>query len=93
MNSENNKISDLHTLYTYRQNKRYVALSNFSFNYVWKNFKLCKKLYKTYKKLCKNFRFKYQLQRLIMNLNYLMDYILYQIFNIILIVLSKNMEQ
>ena len=41
----------------------------------------------------KTINLKYQLRRQIMNLNYLMKHILYQIFKIILIISSKNTEQ
>ena len=74
MNSENSKISDPHRLLlnlsdkiNLRSKDEYVDLSNLSIYYTWENIK------KSYKK--KNL--KYQLRHGMMNLNYLMDDILY----------------
>ena len=81
MNSENSKTSDPHRLLlnlsdkiNLKRSDKYVALSNLSIYYTWKNIK------KSYK----NGEFKYQLQHRLKNLSYLMDYILYHIFKIIL---------
>ena len=81
MNSENSKTSDPKRLLFnladkigVRRKDIYIALSNLSIYYTWKNIK------KSYKK--KNL--KYQLQNGIKNLNYLMDHILYKTFKIIL---------
>ena len=65
MNSENSKISD--PKINLRSKDEYVDLSNLSIYYTWENIK------KSYKK--KNL--KYQLRHGMMNLNYLMDDILY----------------
>ena len=46
--------------------------------------------YKKFIQKCKNF--KYQPQRGMMNSNYLMDHILYQIFKIFLSISTKNIE-
>ena len=48
---------------------------------------------KIYKNHTKAINLKYQLQREMINLNYLTDHILYQIFKIILIMSTKNMEK
>ena len=81
MNSKNSKTSDPHRVLLkitgkidLRGKNKYIALSNLSIYYTWKNIK------KSYK----NNEFKYQLQHGMKNLNYLMDHILYQIFKIIL---------
>ena len=87
MNSENNKTSGPHRLLlnlsdkiNLKRSAKYVALSNLSIYYTWKNIK----------KLCKN-NLKYQLQHGMMEcLNYLMDHILYQIFKIILSISLKT---
>ena len=57
-----------------RRKDKYIALSNLSIYYTWKNMK------NSYK----NNKFKNQLQYGMKNLNYLMDHILYQISKIIL---------
>ena len=76
MNSENNKTSDLHRLIlnlidkvNLKANVKYVALSNLSIYYTWKNKKFIKKL-----------NLKYQPQHRTSKMNYWMNYILYQIF-------------
>ena len=81
MNSENSKTSDPHRLLLnltdkidLRRKDKYVALSNLSIYYTWKNIK------KSYK----NNNSRYQLQHGRKNLNDLMDHILYHIFKIIL---------
>ena len=81
MNSENSKTSDLYRLFLkltdkidLKRKEKYVALSNLSIYYIWKNIKSHTKV--------TNLR--YQLQHGMENLNYLMDHILYQIFKIIL---------
>ena len=80
MNSKNNKTSKPHILVLnltdkldLRRSDEYVALSNFSIYYAWKNIK----------KPYNNNKFKIQLQHGIMNLNYLMGLFLYHIFKII----------
>ena len=77
MNSEKSKASDPHILLFNPSDKinlnrsdEYVALSNLSIYYAWKNIK------KSHKNL------KHQLRHGIKSLNYLMDYILHQIFKI-----------
>ena len=65
MNSENSKISD--PKINLRSKDEYVDLSNLSIYYTWENIK------KSYKK--KNL--KDQLRHGMMNLNYLMDHIVY----------------
>ena len=81
MNSKNSKTSDPHGLLlnltdkiNFKRSDKYVALSNLSIYYTWKNIK------KSYK----NNKFIYQLQHEMKNLNYMMDHILHQIFKIIL---------
>ena len=81
MNSKINKTSETHRLLLnladkidLKRSDKYVALSNLSVYYTWKNVK------KSYK----NSKFKLQVQRGMNNLNYSMDCILYQIFYIIL---------
>ena len=80
INSENSKTLKPHILTLKLVNKldlRYgekvIALSNLSIYYTWKNIK---NIY--------NNKFKNLLQHGMMNLNYQMDLILYQIYNIIL---------
>ena len=48
---------------------------------------------KKYKKSCNNNKLKIQLEHGMKNFNYLIDYILYQIFNIILSTYLKRMEK
>ena len=74
MNSENSETSDPHRLLLnltdkidLRRKEKYIALSNLSIYYTWKN---TKKPYKNNKFGVKN-------------LNYLMDHVLNQIFKII----------
>ena len=81
MNSGNNKTSDSHILLLdvsdkidLKRSDKYVALSNLSIYYTWKNIK----------NDTKAINLKNQLQRGIKNLSYLMDHILYQIFKITL---------
>ena len=81
MNSENSKISERHVLILKLTNKlnlrigeKIIALSNLSIYYTWKNIKSS---YNSNK-------FKIYAQHGMINLNYLMDHILYQIFKIIL---------
>ena len=90
MNSENSKISDPHRILlnltdkiNLKRSDKYVALTNLSNFYTWKNIK---NLYKSNK-------LKYQLQHGMQSLNYLMDHILYQIFRITLNTSLKNMKQ
>ena len=75
MNSKNSKAPDPHRLLlnltdkkNLKRSDKYVALSNLSIYYT------CNLLS----------NLKYQLQREMMNLNYLIDHILYQMFRIIL---------
>ena len=81
MNSENSKTSDPYRLLLNLTDKiylrgkdKYIALSNLSMYYTWK----------IYKRHIKTINLRFQLQHGMKNLNYLMDYILYQIFKIIL---------
>ena len=81
MNSENSKTSDPHRLLLnltdkidLRRKDKYIALSNLSIYYTWKNIK------KSYK----NNKFKISAPTWNEELEYLMDHILYQIFKIIL---------
>ena len=81
MNSENSKTSDPYRLLLnltdkiyLRRKDKYIALSNLSMYYTWK----------IYKRHIKTINLRFQLQHGMKNLNYLMDYILYQIFKIIL---------
>ena len=81
MNSENNTTSKPHVLILHltdkidlRRDEKSIALSNLSIYYTWKNIK------KSYN----NNKLKYLLQYGMVNLNYQMDHILYQIFKIIL---------
>ena len=87
MNSKNSKISDPHRLLLNLSDKidlkrsdKYVALSNRSIYYTWKNMK-------------KLINLKYQLLRGMKNLNYLMDHILHHIFKIILSKSLRNMKK
>ena len=77
MNSENCKTSDPHRKLlnlkhklNLRRSNKYVALSNLSIYYTWKNIK----------SHTKTINLKYQLQHGMTSLNYLLDDILYQIF-------------
>ena len=81
MNSKNSKISEPHVLIhkltdklDLRRGEKIIALSNLSICYTWKNLKAH----------TITINLKYQLQRGMINLNYRMVYILYQIFKIIL---------
>ena len=89
MNSENSKTSDPHRLLlnlsdkiNLKRSDKYVALSNLSIYYTWKNMK------KSYK----NNKFKISASTEMKSLNYLMDYILYQILKITLIISLKKHE-
>ena len=81
VNSENSKTSDPHRLLLNLPNKidlrrkdKYIALSNLSIYYTWKNMKKSHKI----------INLKYQLRYEMKNLNCLIDQILYQIFKNIL---------
>ena len=81
MSSGSSKASDLHRLLlnlsdeiNLKRSDKYVALSNLSIYYTWKNIE----------KSCKIVNSKYQLQRGTKNFYYLMYQILYQIFKCIL---------
>ena len=81
MNSKKSKTSDPRRLLLnlidkidLRREDKYIALSNLSIYYTWKNIK------KSYKII----NLKYQLRHRMKNSNYLMDHILYQIFKNIL---------
>ena len=89
MNSENCRTSEYHVLLLklackldLRRGQKNVALSNLSIYYTWKN---VKSSYKNNK-----YVLQYLLQYVVMNLNYQMDHIQYQIFKIILNILLKN---
>ena len=90
INSENSKITDPHRVLlnltdkiNVKRSDKYVALSNLSIYYTWKNTK----------SITKKINLKYQLQHGLKNLNYLMNHIMYKIFKTILSVSSKNMRQ
>ena len=82
MNSENSKTSRRHVLilkltdkFNLRKGEKRIALSNLSIYYTWKN------IQKSYN----NNKFKISnVRHGMINLNYQMDHILYQIFKIIL---------
>ena len=81
INSENSKTSKAHVLILkltneldLRRGEKIIALSNLSIYYTWKNIK------SSYN----NNKFKMSAPTRIINLNYLTDRILYQIFKIIL---------
>ena len=81
MNSENIKTSDPHTILlnlsdkiNLKRRNKYVALSNLSIYYTWKNIK------KSYR----NNKFQISAPTWNANMNYLMDHNVYQIFNIVL---------
>ena len=89
MNSENSRTSEYHVLVLKltdkldlrRRGQKSVALSNISIYYTWRNIK------GSYN----NNKFKiYLLQHGVMNLNYQMDHIQYQIFKIILSIFLRN---
>ena len=65
------------------RNKKYFALSDISICYTWK---------KTLKSYIKSINLKCKLQNGTINLNYLIDQILYQTFEFILSILSKNIK-
>ena len=88
MNSKDSKTSDAHRLLLnltdkidLRRKDKYIALSNLSIYYTWKNIKTS----------YKNSKFKISAPRWMKNLNYLMDHTLYQIFKIILNIYYKSM--
>ena len=81
MISKNSKAFDRHIILLnltdkikLKRSDKYVALSNFSMYYTWKNTK----------SLIGIINLKYQLQHGMNNLNYLIDHALYQFFKIIL---------
>ena len=81
MNSENSKTSDSQKLLlnltdkiNSKRSDKYVALSNLSIYYTWKNIKSHTKIT----------NLKYQPQDGMRSLNYLIDHILHQIFKIAL---------
>ena len=89
-NSNNGKMSDPHRLLLnltdkidLRRKDKYLALSNISIYYTWKNIK------KSYK----NNKFKISAPTWNEEFNYLMDHILYQIFKINLKIYLKSTEQ
>ena len=84
MNSKNSKTPDPHRLLlnlsgriNLKRSDKYVALSNLTIYYTWKNIKILKSHTKI-------INLKYKLQDDMKNLNYLKDHVLYQIFKIIL---------
>ena len=84
MNSENSKTPDPHRLLlnlsgriNLKRSDKYVALSNLTIYYTWKNIKILKSHTKI-------INLKYKLQDGMKNMNYLKDHILYQISKIIL---------
>ena len=82
MNSKSSKTSDPYRLLfnltdkiNLKRSGTYVALSNFSIYYTWKN------INKSHTKII---NLKYQLKHGMKSLNYLVDHILHQIFKITL---------
>ena len=90
MNSKNSKTLEVHRLLllnladkmieVIKRSDKYVALSNLSMYYTWKN----------RKKSYKNNQFKIEVQHGMKRLNNQIDCILCQIFNVILSILSKT---
>ena len=87
MNSKNSKNSDplrlilnLTDKMSLKGSDEYAALPNLSIYYIWE-------------KYTKTINLKYQRQRGMINLSYMMDHILYQIFKIILSISSKTMKE
>ena len=87
MNSRNSKASDLHRLLVNLLHKinlktknKYVALSNLSIKYIWKNIK-------------NEINLEYQLWHGMKSLSYPIDYILHQIFKSLLRISTKNVRQ
>ena len=81
INTANSKTSDPHRLLLnltdkidLRKKDKYITLSNLSIYYTCRNIK----------KSCKDNKFKISVQYRIKKLNYLTNYILYQIFKIVL---------
>ena len=90
MNSENSTTSEYHVLVLkltdkldLKRGQKSIDLSNLGIYYTWKNIK------SSYN----NNKFKYLLQHGVMNLNYQMDHIQYQIFRIILIIFLRNIKK
>ena len=90
MNFEYSKTSEPHVLILkltdkldLRRGEESIALSNLSIYYTWKNIK----------KSHNNNKFKCHLQRGIINFDYQIDQILYQIFSIILSMFQKSLEK
>ena len=90
MNSENSKTSKPHVLILKLTNKfdlrigeKIIALSNLRIYYTWRNIKAH----------TITINLKYLHQHRMINLNCLMDRILYQIFKIILNIFLKSMEK
>ena len=88
MNSKNSRTSDPHRLLlnltdkiNLKKNDNYVALSNLSIYYTWKN------------NHTKIVNLKYQLRHGMRNLNYLMDHILYLVLKIILNISLKTWKK
>ena len=86
MNSGNSKTSkpyvlilELNNKIDLQRGKKNTALSNLSIDHAWK-------AHITWKAHIISINLKFQLQHDMINLNYQMDHILYQIFNIILII-------
>ena len=89
-NSENSKLSDPHRQLLNLSDKinlkrkdEYVALSNLSIYYTSKNLK----------SHTKSINLNYQIQGGMINLNYLMDHILYEICNIISNISLRGIEK
>ena len=90
MNFENSRTCDLHGLLLHlldkinlKRSNKYITSSNLSIYYPLKNTK----------NHTRAIHFENQLQRRMKNLNYLMGYILYQVFKNILTMSSKSMEK
>ena len=87
INSKNSRTSEYHVLVLkhtdildLRRGQKSVALSNLSIYYTWKNIK------SSYN----NNKFKMSVQHGVINFNYQMDHIQYQLFKIILSIFLKN---
>ena len=90
VNSGNSKASDLNRLLlnlsdkiNWKSSNKYVALSNLSIYYAWKNIK----------KSCKNNKYKISAPTKMKSLTCMMDHILHEIFKIILNISLKYGER
>ena len=86
MNAKNSKMSDLHRLILNLSDKKNLMRSD---KYAASMKKSCENL-KAMKKNLETMYLKYQLLRGMINLNYLIDHILYKIFNITEYITKKH---